>query len=213
LTNLTGGCWSQSNWAEVTNVREKSVRANLNFRNDRGQVLQSTEVTISPRAQFHFNGGILLPAGTVGSLQLSSSDPGALLSQSAVYYHDCQANTLQSSYATPGRIAGQDVQSGTFNTNLAMKNLLRVTSTTEATLSYATTLRSFNGFLAEQTSQLTSLRTNSIDTSAASSFATPTDLYGTLTIRTDAPRKFVAELLRLREVNGKVDFAMPTAVQ
>jgi hypothetical protein len=94
-----------------------------------------------------------------------------------------------------------------------MKNLLRVTSASNTALRYTASLRSFSGFSAEQSFQLGIQGSSSVNTSSVTTFSTPADLYGTLTLRADEPRKFIAELIRIREVGGKVDIALTTAVQ
>ena len=55
ISNRVGQCYSQSNWLEVTNVRESAVTANIVFRTSDGITLNTSQVWLAPKSQFHFN--------------------------------------------------------------------------------------------------------------------------------------------------------------
>ena len=216
-SNETGTCYSQTNWVEVINVREKAVTASIIFRGTDGSVLSGgiAEQVIKPKAQFHFNAGAMLPKGKPGSVELVSSDPGALVAQSLVYYHDCTENKVQTAYVSQARIAGRDVQAGSINTFLGMEDQLRVVATSQTRTAVTAELRTFDAGAALITAQLelSNYNTNSIQTNGGQ-FTVQADRYGALTLRASEPGKFTAEVLRVRPAEGgRIDFAMPTVVQ
>jgi len=216
ITNKTGSCWLQTNWVEVMNVRDKAVTARVIFRDASGAMVGETPFNYAPRSQYHFNASALLPKDIDGSVEVSSSDPGALITQSLVYFHDtCGSNSLQTAYASPGRIAGQDVQAGSFNTNIQMKNQLNIIGTTAQATPVNVEVRADGQLLSQIVNSLGSLSTNALDLNNASIFGTRQNQYGTITLRTPSmPKRIVAENLRVREsVPGKIDFVMMTAIQ
>lgn len=213
ISNDVGSCWSQTNWFEVINVREKPITAHLTFRGKDGEKIDQTSYLLDPMSQYHFNASALLDKGQNGTVILSASDPGSLIAQSSVYYHDCADNILQAGYSAPARIPGQDVQAGTVNTFLGMNNILTLISTTKDETALVLEVRSFGELLSEQEQTLDGYHGLGFDLNDANIFGTAPDIYGTLTLRTDGAQKVLAEILRLREVNGRVDFAMPTAIQ
>ncbi len=213
ISNLVGGCWSQTNWFEVVNVREKPVTATLVFRDGAAGKIESTTASFEPMTQYHFNASALLEKAERGSVEIKASDPGSIIAQSAVYFHDCAANLLQSAYASQARIPGQDVQAGTFNTFLGIKNILTLIGTTDEEIELTLEVRSLGELLSQQTHALNSFRALDFDVSNEALFGTEPDTYGTIILRTEEPKQVLGENLRLREINGKVDFAMPTVVQ
>ncbi len=215
ITNRSGSCWLQTNWVEVMNVREKDVTATLIFRDDVGAEVARQTITYAPRAQFHFNASALLDKGKRGSVEISASDPASLITQSSVYFHDtCGSNLLQSAYASPGRIAGQDVQAGSFNTNINMKNELNVIATEQSSTTATIELRSQGQLLSTVQNLLGGFNASAFDLNNASVFNTTQNQYGTITLRTPTIRRSVAENLRIRESSpGKIDFVMYTPLQ
>jgi|GEM_PF-4193729 len=213
ISNLTGQCWSQSNWLEVINTRERSITANVQFRAPNGAPVSTSSIRLAPRAQFHFNASAFLDKDTNGSVQLTSSDPNSIVSQSNVYYHDCQDNLLQTAYASQARLPGRDKQAGSFNTFLGITNLVRVISTNELGGNFQLTLQSGGTILFDQTQAINGANALQFNLSDFGTFNTAADRNGSLTVRTTQPGQVLVESLRFREVNGKADFAMPTAVQ
>ncbi len=213
ITNRVGSCWSQTNWVEVINVREKNVTAKLTFRDDAGKTLGSTSEKIKPLSQKHFNASALLPKNVVGSVEISGDAPGSLIAQSAVYFHDCQVNALQSSYASAARIPGQDVMAGSVNTFLGMTNFLSMIGTNGSTSDFDITGMSFGEPLNPVSVQLSGRKTVVLNLNSESALDAKPNSYGTVIVRSPQAGQAVAEIIRLREVNGRVDFAMPTAVQ
>ncbi|MBL7662498.1 hypothetical protein JNK13_07075, partial [bacterium] len=213
-SNQTGQCWSNTNWIEVANVREIPVTATVKFRSASGVLLGQASQVLQPRAQYHFNASSLLPKGEVGSVELTSSDRGSLVATSSVYFHDCQVNQVQTAYATLGRLLGQNVQAGTYNNFLEMKNLFKVSCSPGNPSDFRLQLRSSGQTLFDQ--NIIDCRTASAvqyNLSDASTFGTSQNTYGTVKLRTAQPRRILADVVRLREVSGKADFAMPTQIQ
>ena len=217
ISNQLGGCWSQTNWIEVVNVREKIVTANIDFRNAAGQSIAVDEISLSPMEQFHFNASAFVEKGAIGSAKITASDPAALVTQSAIYFHDCETDLLQTGYASIGRIPGRDVVAGTFNTFLQTQNLLSVIGAESDAAEFDLELRAGGTQIFGDTNSLLGTESISFNLSEQQVFATTEDSNGTVTIRTTDPSAILAENLRLREVeeNGqtRVDFAIPTVLQ
>ena len=213
ISNSTGTCWSQQNWVELSNVRERAVVATITFRDDSGANIGSTAISLARRSQFHFNATALLEKDRIGSVAIVGSEPGSLISQSAVYFHDCQANLLQTAYASQGRIAGRDKQAGTFNTFLGITNILKVIGTSPFASTYQLSVSSQGTVLFDQQQVIAGTQANAFNLSDQSIFGTTPNSYGSLSLQTPLPGQIVAESLRFRETDGKADFAMPTAVQ
>ena len=208
-------CYLQTNWVEVVNVREKPVTASLFLHSASGQTLPGGQINVEipPRSQYHYNASVFLPKGEVGSAVLASSDKGALMAQSLVYYHDCSANKLQTAYVSQGRIAGQDVQAGSINTFLGMSYKLRVIGTSSAPSIVSGMIQTFDAGQSVVSLQI-ELPSFGINQVEGYTLAVPADRYGALTLRENEAGMFTAEVLRIRELPGiGVDFVMPTVVQ
>lgn len=213
ISNQFGECWSQANWIEVGNVQDAPIEAKLIFRDESGIELGQTTATIEGKSQVHFNGSALLASGKRGSAKISSDVAGSLVAQSVVYYHDCKDNKTQSAYVSQGRIGMDLRQSGTFNTFLGMKNLLTIINTSAD--SFQTKVQAHGSANANATIQndITGQQTVSTNIGENETLNTPANDYGTLSIETPAGKKVVAENIRIRQINGKIDFAMSTAIQ
>lgn len=214
VSNLTGACWSQTNWVEVVNVREKEIVVTVEFRSEAGEVVGTETMTLTPRTQFHFSGHGLLASGTVGTVKVSTSEPGSLISQSVAYYHDCSENKLQTAYASPARMPGRDLQVGTYNTFLGVKNLIRIMSTSGTPVNYELSVKPQGGESMVVTSTIGASENIAMTLSEDGTlFTLSPDTIGVMTLRTENSQEVLVENIRLREVNGKADFAMPTVVQ
>ena len=217
--NELGGCYSQSNWFEVANVRSIPVTATVSFRGENGNILGSSSVTLDPRSQYHFNAGALLPRGERGSISLASSHSGGLISQSLVYFHDCSRNRVQTAYAAQGRIAGQDVQTGSVNSFLGMTNELRLISALGASNTTATVLvRPFGtGALSPRQFTIGANSAQMVSVNGVNAaFAFPNSSYGTIAIQTPQARQLIPSVLRNRldpDGSGRMDFVIPVAIQ
>ena len=207
ISNKTGACWRQANWVEVTNVTGKPVTADLIFRNSAGTTQQELSFTLPAKSQRHFEAGRLLKTNDVGSAELRANRTSSLIAQSLVYFYDCQTNGLQTAYVSPGRIPLAGDLAGSVNTYLGMTNLLtvcRVKNRPHMSLQ----MLAGNEVILQDPFPLGTEATAQINLNGY----LPANTYRLLSLRPGIGHKTVAESLRLREVNGRADFAMPTAV-
>jgi hypothetical protein len=215
ISHRAGACWSQSNWLELINVREKPISARVTFRDSSGSSIGSTTVFLKPFAQEHLNASALLGNGRIGQAEVIPSDVGGILAQSNVYFHDCEENRTQSAYSSVARIGGEATQMGSFNTYINMSNLLRVLNTANQTVNF--NLEIENDGSSQMQSHAISpyasvelgLRNQQLNVQQS----LPADRYGPMSITTNNRRKLLAENLRVREVDGKMDFVIPTGMQ
>lgn len=218
IANEVGGCYTQTNWFEVTNVRSVPATAIVSFRDQNGAEIGRDSVVLNPKSQFHFNAGALLPKGTYGSVKLDSDLSGALISQSLVYYHDCSQNRVQTAYAVQSRIPGQDVQTGSVNSYIAMVNDLRLINGATALTAATVTVRPFGAN--PQTPAQFNLTGNStlavMVNGLNAAFPFPSDTYGTIKVQTAQPKKLIPFVLRTRpnpDNSGRMDFVIPVVIQ
>ena len=214
IANLQGQCWSQSNWVEIVNVSGSSVQASMKFRNQRGQLLGSRRITLKPTAQSHFNTGALLPLNGYGTVEIKPNKAGSIIGQSTFYYHDCEENKIQSAYSSPAYISGQESQVGSYNRYLKMNNYVTVMSTSSEKQVFSLDIRNETGSrTAIQEKSIDSYRSSRFDISDPKLFKTKPDSFGQMMFKTNKVRKLMIENVRIRELEGKIDFAFPTAVR
>lgn len=215
IENRTGGCYSQTNWDEVVNTREKTVNATVTFRSSDGTIVGQTSIPLAPKSQYHFNASALLPKGTDGSVKVDSSDQGALLTQSLVYFHDCSQNSLQTAFAAQGRIAGRDLMSGTMNSFLGMKNELFVASASTNTVSATLNITPYGSSPLPQQNITVGTNAQALNVLNAQGSGFPENSYGVVRLNTNRrPGVLAPFILRSRETaDGRVDFIFPTMIQ
>lgn len=218
MSNLRGGCWLQDNWVEVTNVRAAESIVDIRFRSETGQVIaQLPAIKLAAHAQEHFNSSAILDQlgkNTYGSVEIAPRDRGSVVVQSNFYYHDCEKNALQTAYSSRGQISGPSVQLGTFNRFLGMQNLMHIINTSSDNLDLGIELRNAeDDLLGQQLHSVGSYSCVNVDLSDGTVFNTSADSYGTVMLAATDKRKLVVENVRLREINGRVDFAIATGVR
>ena len=213
-------CWRQENWLEVINASALPVDARVQFYVANGEFLEEEILFLDSFSQYHFDAsGKLAEHGQVGgSVVISSSVKESLLAQSLVYFYDCDSNNLQTAYAAVARIPGHASQRGTFNSFLDIQNQLifinAAPSFLELNLS-ANYLMKNLGLIEETLS--TSARPQEqlyflVD--ANDVFSLPSDTNGVVSLNAfDKNKRMLIENLRLREVNGRIDFAFPTTMR
>jgi hypothetical protein len=103
IERRSGNCFEQSSWVEVANVGNSPATATLTFYDQTAHNRGVGSAIIQPKAQFHFNGGIMIPEGDTGWVRIQTDTPGALVAQSAVYFHSCNSNTLETAYLLPAQ--------------------------------------------------------------------------------------------------------------
>ncbi len=198
---------SVDSWVEVNNVREIPITVTVVFRSG-GFVLKTATQVLGPKAQFHFDGSAPLLKGSTGSAEITSNVPGAVVATSLVYFHSIKSNALQSAYAIAARGLGSATQAGSVNTNLAMKNIVQLISTSTESNQVFGVVQLFNG------NQPVFVNFNLGNSSeSAQSVSLSENSYGSLMLTSSQFGKFVGSVLRLRTDKDGVDFAMPTVVQ
>jgi hypothetical protein len=209
-------CGSITNWFEVANTTASAVNATLTFRNSAGGVVGSTTDSIPAKAQIHYNAGALLVAGDIGSVELTSSAPGALIGQSMVYVHECDRAGIQTAYSSAAREVGRRLQVGTGNTFLSMTNNLRVISTSTSTQNVDFDLLTYLSEASGGTLSVAAKGARDEQFSGNPSYLFPTDRYGTVSMSSAAAQQYLAEVLRRRFVvvggQTRLDFVIPTQV-
>lgn len=131
-----GGCWTQSNWLEVVNTRQRNIAATATLRDSFGSVIEQTTLNLAPLEQQHLNVGLLFGDVTSGYIEIAENKRGALQVQNTTYFHDCSTNSLQSAYLSPGQLPGGQTQISSYNRFLQINNVLSVFNTTPTPLDY-----------------------------------------------------------------------------
>ncbi len=214
VSNQKGGCWSQSNWVEVANVRNKTVVATLRFRDSDGVDIGETEVPLRPMGVQHVNASGMLPLGFNGSVTLSASDAGALVAESVVYFHDCEENEIQSAFSTPGRSAGYTYQTGSYNHFVDSNNHIRILNVSDDSTDVRLDIRGVDSSQAEHFQTLAPKGMLNINISNPNVVALPSDSYGTVSVQSPEENTVLGDNIRIREtVDGRVDFVVPSAMR
>ncbi len=210
-------CATTSNWVEVVNVRDIPVRARAIFKNVGGTITGDQRMVLAPKSQFHFNATAMLPAGGLGTVEISSEEPKGLISQSLVYYHDCEVNQLQTAYVTPLAKRGNSSLAGTANTFLEMENLFRTYATVPDSVTVQYSIRPVGGDEVSDAFILQEQRIKEINLNNNPVFSLPSNSYGILTLATGAAGDAASQVLRLRRDistgRARIDYVMPTAVR
>jgi hypothetical protein len=222
IRNERGECWSEQTWLEIANVREVPVIATVTYRDADGLALGSsgpTKVTIQPKAQVYLHASGMLTIGGVGSAEVSANQPGSIVAQSMFYYYDCKTNRVQSGFASALRTAQEQLQIGTYNTNLGMSNYLQVVSITPNPFDLNVTF----GWRSPGANDLQILSPGSVRIDPRESvriglnsgpFARSPNTYGTVTLSSGLSRSYIAEVIRVREdSSGRIDFISTTSVR
>ena len=177
---------------EVANTSDAEVIGDIYFRNASGQIVGTSSVGMAPKSQAHFNATAMLPNDSIGSVQIASSEEGALLAQSMVYIHDCDRNGIQTAYAASARTLGRKQQAGTGNTFLGMENILRLISTANVTVSPDFTLLTYLGESSSGKLPLTPFGAVDEQFSNNASYTFPADRYGTIAVWSPEEGQFLA---------------------
>ncbi len=201
---------SMTNWVEVVNTGSKTANFHINFRGANGSIVASTNAQAAPKSQLHFNASALLPVKSSGSAEIVSDVP--LVVQSLSYVHGSK-NELQSGFVIPARNAGRAQQAGSINTFLNMQNVFGLISTSPAVSSADFTIASFSGGTYQGSVDLAGSGASSLGLSNNPVLNLPSNTYGAVVVDTGAEGVGLAEIRRVRIVNGAIDFVMPTALK
>lgn len=215
--NMSESCWQQTNWVEVVNVATVPITATLSFRDEAGTFIGSDEITLAAKSQFHFNAsGILNVAGAeLGSVRVSTTIANSLIAQSAVYYHSCNSNSLQSAFSMPSTPRIEDPLIGSFNRFLGIENQLLIVGATTGARQVDIELVSggeliFDEVRTSKGFSVLDLRLNDEE------FGTSADTYGTINVdatQTDSVLGFNIRVRKSGPDNREIDFAIPTLLR
>ncbi|MCB0358794.1 MAG: hypothetical protein KDD44_04140, partial [Bdellovibrionales bacterium] len=148
-----------------------------------------------------------LPKGTTGQVTIHSNAPGALIVNSAVYFHDCTTPEVQAAYLSRGRSGVNDgLLVGSYNTFLGTTNDLVVQSFESLTTYPVVELLSPNGVLSQVVETLVGQATKRLSLSSALFGLTPNS-YGIAAVQT-FDNELTTTAVRVRELAGRVDFAI-----
>ena len=199
-----------TNWVEVANVGSGYAFVTLTFRDANGNVIDQATDWLAPKSQHHYNASALLPKGTSGSVQVNSDSP--VIVQSLSYIHGAQ-NDLQSGFVVPGRTRARAEQAGTINSFLQMQNVLDVFSTATSTVNMFFNISSFHGTTYSGAFDLGQNSTAAISINNNPTVNFPANTYGALLLTSGGEGQSLSQVLRVRTVDGAVDFVMPTQVE
>lgn len=206
ITNENGGCWSQSNWLEIANVRAEPVDAHVSFYSHTGILLGTTMLPVPARGQVHLNLSAAAGSWKRGLAEVASLDPGALVASSTVFFHDCNQNLVQTGYASGAKQPGKAAAVASYNTHIGMENTAVVASTAPGVIPVLlTTFRSGYAISVQQ------LMLGGYDVGKenlnAGVYGTTADSYGMLEIAAAQQNSVVASIIRSRERSGTMEFA------
>ena len=152
----------------------------------------------------------------MGLVELSCSQPGAVLAQSMVYFNDCKTNLLQSAYYVPSTAMLEPPITGSVNTNLGMRNYLNLYAVGDAQKTkVAFDLHRFTRSFLRGGTELLRSSAEEILLNGGADYDFPKDSYGIISVSSDTDGAGIfANVLRVRLLEGGiVDFVMPTALR
>lgn len=209
-SNRTDGCFAETNWIEVTNVRTKSVNARVVFKRQDGSVIGETTETLAGHSQFHFNASAMIDKDQIGIAEVSGDIQNSLIVQGLTYCHDNSGNKVLTAYASPAQSMSRPTLKGTYNSNLGMENQLRVISITGDTVDVTISGKTFTGSL--PTVNATLGAESALDYNFESAFGTEANTYGTIEVDTPDQNQAIGEVIRVRRIPGSqlLDYVMYT---
>jgi hypothetical protein len=208
-SNQAGECWSQSNWLEIANVRNSKVSATFTVYASSGKVVGQTEIKLTPHSQQHFNAGAMLPYGDLGFVELTPSDAGSLVAQSTVYYHDCEENKVQSAFTSTSKNPLSQRSVGSYNTVLEMDTVTRIFNISGSDFRVSITADDDIVLFDDQLGRMNAQENRMSEQLTSKS---QVGAYGNLVFRSGMSKSLIADVLRIRFKDGKVDFSFSTSV-
>lgn len=205
-------CFTQTNWLEVVNTTSDTVRADIDYYSNTGQLLDSDSTNIAPHAQAHFNASALLESSnrTAGVARVSANISDSLLVQSSVYYHHCEENRLETAYAVEGLLPRTLPLTSSFNRFLTMQNELQTIATRTVNQTATVTLTSGGVELSSTPSDFT--RISLLEQVLNESFGTQPNTYGVISLDSTASEGVVGVNLRYRKTGPRqreFDYVVP----
>ena len=205
-------CFTQTNWLEVVNTTEDTVRADIEYYSNTGQLLDADSTNIAPHAQSHFNASALLESSnrSSGVAKISANIADSLIVQSSVYYHHCEENRLETAYAVEGLLPKALPLTSSFNRFLKMENELQTIATRTVNQTSTVTLTSGGVELSSTESQFTKI--SLLEQVLNEAFGTQPNTYGVISLNSTAAEGVVGVNLRVRKtgpLQREFDYVVP----
>jgi len=204
--------FGEENWLEVVNSLDHEVSIDVRFLSAEGGLLAQKKLVFSPHAQRHFNASELLGEHSYGIAEITSSLPGAAIAQSMFYFRDPQTGRLDAMYGSQAREALTRAVFGSYNLFLGMENWLKLVNSSD-TPAQVQVLVHNAGNSRENIVQLAGHGSKVLALHDTTQFGTRPDTYGTVEARITEGSHVFAELVRIRPLGNRIDFAAPTEVR
>ena len=210
ISNLPKG----ANFIEVANVLNETVTVNLTWYDTYGHVTIENSETIPPHGQVHLLARGALEENSSGSVKIEANKINALIAASMTYHYDGfgGGSVLGIEYS-PARESFATELYGSYNLYLGMANWLRVTNTSDDSMTF--TLTTNPGFEQAHTATVTLAAHARFDVGLhdANNHLASVGTYGPLSLSTGEPGKMLSELLRVKYKDNNVDFSANAPVR
>ena len=215
VTQLTGNCWKQTGVVEIANTLGVKTAAGITVRNSAGKILKTLTLTLKPYMQGEIDIAKTLGSSTaVGSFEIVPAASNSIISQNSSYFWGCANETFQTSYTAPSLSKSNALQYGSYNRYLAMSNIYQFANITDSPISIKLQVNnSLATTLTNKTYNIKSRGSILLDLSDRAKFKTSINSFGTTCIGSANRNQWVGSVIRLRESNGVVDFAIPTGLR
>ncbi len=215
-SSTANSCFSQTNWLEVVNTTDQTVRADVQYYSSTGQTLDNSSTSIAPHAQAHFNASALLESSgkTSGVAKVSADVSDSLLVQSSVYFHHCEENRLETAYAVEGLLPKALPLTSSFNRFLTMSNELQTIATRTVNQTATVQLSSGGQSLSSTDSSFTKI--SLLEQVLNEAFGTQPNTYGVISLNSTAPQGVVGVNLRIRKTGTRqreFDYVVPVPLR
>ena len=212
LSPISTGAGAE-NWLELVNTTDGEIEVAIEIYNNNGEVLSNQSVTISAFAQQHLNVGTLLAAGDSGTVSVTSNTANSVIGTSMFYFRNSDGS-IAAMYGSQLTEPFGNSLSSSYNLFLGMDNWLRVSNITDQAIELTLSVyASGGGSVNTSTVNLEPRAGVDFGIHNAGQFDTVADSIGIITIETDSSAGIFSELLRMRIVNGSIDFAAPVSVR
>lgn len=204
--------FGEDNWVEVVNTKNASVPVTISFRDKNGSQVFVQTVTLPPFAQRHFYATAYLPSGQIGSARITPDTSNSIIAQSMFYFRNSTGSML-SMYGSQARESiGTDLN-GSYNLYLNMDNWLKISNTTNSSVTVTVTVNNPSDSGGSRTFTLGAFQSNNIALHSDQTLNALVDSYGFVEVSASRSNSIMSELLRRKTASGLTDFAAPTAVR
>jgi hypothetical protein len=203
--------FNESNWVELINTSNDSVRAHIRILDANGHELFSERTALRAHAQKHYDVSSRFAPGATGIALVTADTPNALIMQSMVYLRNSWGG-VEAMYGSQGKEAIGHAVFGSYNRFLGMENWLKVVNYSASAAQIQLIVNSANSSK-EEVFTLPAYGSTVLPIHNGARFGTVENSYGTVEVRGAGGVNFFAELLRLKRAGANPDFAAPTAVR